>query len=249
MGKSDFLQQALSHEVLTLEQEKELKNKLPDDKYKERLVLNNLKFAYSFSNKYAFKFKNSHLTSEDFFSVCCNALVKAAESFEIKHNVKFYSYASIAILNACNKYVTSNLNQLHISCSTQRTFNKIKAYKQEFKEKFGRFPKESTLKKALGVTSEMLLAYKTRLKVQEQAFELADTKDRLEIIKNCLEILSEREKDIIVKNYGLFGEDRVNLANIGKKHKLTRERVRQLRNIALSKIQKLFKQNEIKDIL
>jgi len=41
MSESDFLQQALSHEVLTLEQEKELKNKLPDDKYKEQLVLNN----------------------------------------------------------------------------------------------------------------------------------------------------------------------------------------------------------------
>jgi RNA polymerase primary sigma factor len=78
---------------------------------------------------------------------------------------------------------------------------------------------------------------------------LTDLKDRLKIIKNCLEILSEREKDIIVKNYGLFGEDRVNLANIGKKYKLTRERVRQLRNIALLKIQKFFKQNEIKDIL
>jgi DNA-directed RNA polymerase specialized sigma subunit len=152
MSKSDFLQQALSHEVLTLEQEKELKNKLPDDKYKEQLVLNNLKFAYSYSNKYAFKFKNSHLTSEDFFSVCCNALVKAAEAFEIKRNVKFYSYASIAMSNACNKYVTNNLNQFYISCSTQKTFEKIKAYKQEFKEKFGRFPKESTLKKALGVT-------------------------------------------------------------------------------------------------
>lgn len=270
MSKPEFLEQALNHEVLTLEQEKELKNKLPDDKYKEQLVLNNLKFAYSFSNKYAFKFKNSHLTSEDFFSVCCNALVKAAESFEIKHNVKFYSYASVAILNACNKYINSNLNQFHLSCHTQKTFKKIKAYKQEFKEKFGRSPKESTLKKALGVTSEMLLAYKTRLKVpenlnkeldsgdekidifnvdQEQAFELADTKDRLEIIKNCLEILSEREKDIVIKNYGLFGEDRLNLANIGKKYKITRERVRQLRNIALSKIQKFFKQNQIKEVL
>lgn len=270
MSEPEFLQKALSHKVLTLEQEKELKNELPDDKYREQLVLNNLKFAYSFANKYAFKFRNSSLTLQDFFSVCCNTLVKATETFEVKHNVKFYSYAGIAMLNACNKYTTSNLNQFHFSYGTRRVFEKIKSYKQEFKEKFGRPPKESTIKKALGVTSDMLLAYKTRMKTpeslnkeldsgeerleifkvdQEQAFELADIKDKLKIIEECLEILSEREKDIIVKNYGLFGEDRLNLAKIGKKYKITRERVRQLRNIALSKIKKLFKENEIKDIL
>ena len=277
MNKPEYLDQALNHEILNLKQEQELKNKLPDDEYRKQLVLNNLRFAFVTAKKYEFKFKNSNsrISGDDLFSVCCEGLINAARGFDVNRGVKFFSYATRAMIHACQRFISSNKNQFHMSSYTSATFEKISQYEQKFENKFGRRPKEETVKKAVGVTSEMCFAYKTRLSIedrlneelpskdsagaskidilsvrdQEDTFEKADIKDRLELIVKSLEALTKKEKQIIIKYYGLYNKDSVNFSEIGRELKLSRERIRQVHNIAIAKIQRSFKRNQIKDIL
>ena len=56
--------------------------------------------------------------------------------------------------------------------------------------------------------------------------------------------LDKREADILRMRFGLDGHDELTLEEVGKKFKVTRERVRQLQNLALQKIRKLMAKNE-----
>ena len=56
--------------------------------------------------------------------------------------------------------------------------------------------------------------------------------------------LDRREADILRMRFGLDGHDELTLEEVGKKFKVTRERVRQLQNLALQKIRKLMAKNE-----
>jgi RNA polymerase primary sigma factor len=57
-------------------------------------------------------------------------------------------------------------------------------------------------------------------------------------------VLNERELKIISLRFGLDGQKELTLADIGKKFKVTRERIRQLQNSALSKLQKRIRKEE-----
>ncbi len=61
----------------------------------------------------------------------------------------------------------------------------------------------------------------------------------VEIINNLFSELNERESDIIVRRFGLHGEKRETLENIGNVHSLTRERIRQIETYSIKKLQQL----------
>ena len=61
----------------------------------------------------------------------------------------------------------------------------------------------------------------------------------VEIINNLFSELNERESDIIVRRFGLHGEKRETLENIGNIHSLTRERIRQIETYSIKKLQQL----------
>lgn len=61
----------------------------------------------------------------------------------------------------------------------------------------------------------------------------------VEIINNLFSELNERESDIIVRRFGLHGEKKETLENIGNAHNLTRERIRQIETYSIKKLQQL----------
>jgi sigma-70-like protein len=70
-----------------------------------------------------------------------------------------------------------------------------------------------------------------------------------QIISELLKVLNEREREILTKRYSLKGEKKFTLEGIGKKHGITRERVRQIENIAIKKAKSIAeKLNEIEDL-
>ena len=72
----------------------------------------------------------------------------------------------------------------------------------------------------------------------QKAEEVAEL-DAVEIINNLFGELSEREKDVIMRRYGLHGQGKETLENIGSVHKLTRERIRQIETNSIKKLQQL----------
>ncbi len=72
--------------------------------------------------------------------------------------------------------------------------------------------------------------------------------DPHQTLANILEALSEREQEVIKMRHGLSGYDKKTLEDIGKKYNVTRERVRQIENSSLKKINKNFNQTYLKEI-
>ena len=68
------------------------------------------------------------------------------------------------------------------------------------------------------------------------------------ILISILDALSEREQEIIKMRHGLAGSEKRTLEDIGKKYNVTRERVRQIENSSLKKINKNFDQTYLKQI-
>ena len=59
-----------------------------------------------------------------------------------------------------------------------------------------------------------------------------------EIISHLLSNLNPREQDVLRRRYGLAGSEKETLESIGRAHKLTRERIRQIENVSVNKIKK-----------
>ncbi len=85
--------------------------------------------------------------------------------------------------------------------------------------------------------------------IDKQKIEEATNLDAVEIINNLFNELSERERDIVMRRYGLHGEGKETLEKIGSVHNLTRERIRQIETSSISKLRKLDNLNKYLDTL
>lgn len=72
--------------------------------------------------------------------------------------------------------------------------------------------------------------------------------DPHQTLENILTALSEREQEIIKMRHGLSGSEKKTLEDIGKQYNVTRERIRQIENTSLKKINKSFNQTILKEI-
>src|SRR5206468_11257285 len=83
----------------------------------------------------------------------------------------------------------------------------------------------------------------------ETPFELLRDKNLLHETGGLLEVLGKREKKIIVQRFGLNGGKPKTLEDVGQDFGVTRERIRQLQNIALAKLRRaLSKKEDLPDV-
>lgn len=82
-----------------------------------------------------------------------------------------------------------------------------------------------------------------RIIMNQKAEEVASL-DAVEIITNLFNELSERERDVLIRRYGLHGSERETLENIGSRHNLTRERIRQIETSSVKKLRQLERLEE-----
>ena len=75
-------------------------------------------------------------------------------------------------------------------------------------------------------------------------FELLRDKNLRDAVGELLEVLDDRERKIIFQRFGLAGGNRKTLEEVGKQFGVTRERIRQLQNIALDKLRRALRKKE-----
>jgi len=75
--------------------------------------------------------------------------------------------------------------------------------------------------------------------IDNQKAEEVAKLDAVEIINNLFGELSERERDVLIRRYGLHGSGKETLESIGSAHQLTRERIRQIESSSVKKLQQL----------
>ncbi len=253
-----YLREIRKIPLLTREEEMELarRAKNGDTKAMNELVRRNLRFVVSVAKQYS----KSRVPFGDLINEGNMGLIRAAERFDVDRGFRFISYAVWWVRQAILQYVAEHSRTVRLPLNKSASLTKVTKASQRLSQQLGRDPQSEELAKFLGMKTKevetVLSMPTTQFSIDEPAEgqdsdfhadtltdENTDGPDdvtiehtRNEDIEHALASLNEREEDILKRYYGLGGNDPHTLEEIGKVYKLTRERVRQIRDRAISRL-------------
>ncbi len=227
------------------------------EKKKEELINANLRLVLSIAKKYAPK--GSLLA--DLIQEGNIGLLKAVEKFDYRRGFKFSTYATWWIRQNITKYLAENTRTIRIPVHIIEAIYKIsKIVSTKFYQEYGRDPTLEELSKETGLSIERLSyifkVMKQPISLEATIGEEEDTtlKDFIEDqstlkpdeatfnqalsikIKELLKTLSPREEKIIRLRFGIGEKEAHTLEEVGNKFGVTKERIRQIENMALRKL-------------
>jgi RNA polymerase primary sigma factor len=270
-----YLQEIGKVELLDVEEEIDLAKKIKygDEKEKqkalEKLTKANLRFVVSVAKQY----QNQGLSLGDLINEGNLGLIKAAKRFDETRGFKFISYAVWWIRQSILQALAEQSRIVRLPLNRVGALNKIgKAY-SALEQEFEREPSADELAEQLDMSlyevSDTLKISGRHLSIDapfvhgedsrlvdimpNQNQPLPDYKlinESLKIeIQRALNTLSLRERDVLKLYYGLEQENPLTLEEIGEKFKLTRERVRQIKEKAIRRLKHASKSKALKAYL
>ncbi|MDA0709801.1 MAG: sigma-70 family RNA polymerase sigma factor [bacterium] len=221
---------------------------------RDQLIEANLRFVVSI----AIKYKNRGVPLSDLISAGNVGLITATERFDETRGYKFISYAVWWIRQAILQTLAEHGRLVRLPINRSDLLRRIGNFNSDFQRQNSRLPTEEELAKEFELTEEQIidaLAHSPVIMsldspVRNEKTTLLDimpdtTQDSPETaamnnalkheIKDLLDTLTDRESDVIRLYFGLDGQEWT-LESIAQKYKLTRERVRQIKEVALRKL-------------
>ena len=221
----------------------------------ERLTTANLRFVVSVAKQY----QSSGLTLGDLINEGNLGLVKAAKRFDETKGFKFISYAVWWIRQSILSAIGEQSRMIRLPLNQVGDLSKISKAASKLEQVYERQPTPEELAEDLETTVEKVsnslshsgrhLSYDTPFSSDEentlldvlQSREPGTDKGMMEEslsidVSNSMLMLTEKEREIIELFYGLKNQHAHTLEEIGEKFELTRERVRQIRDKALSRL-------------
>jgi RNA polymerase primary sigma factor len=265
-----YLQTIGKHKLLTKEQEFELARRIRsgDKEALDRLVNANLRFVVSVAKK----FLNQGLSYMDLIAEGNIGLITAANRFDERRDFRFISYAVWWIRQAIQKAIAEQTNTVRLPINRSQQAQKMKRIAQDLEQQYKRQIKEEEIAEELNLSNRKMgqirAASRPMVSLDQSLYDddatLAETLvnpdeitpeqgyvlDELQReMAEALELLTPRERDIVSRYYGLGREETASLEAIGQDINLSRERVRQIRNQALSKIRQAVNGDKLVDYL
>jgi RNA polymerase primary sigma factor len=267
-GLNRYLREIGRFPLLTPEQEIELAKKIKkgDAAARERMITANLRLVVTIARDYA----NLGLSLLDLISEGNIGLTKAVERFEPTKGAKLSTYAMWWIKQSIKRALANQSKTIRVPVHLADKIAKVRRVSLQMSDQLGREPTDDELGEEIGIDSDKI----TRLKsvgirpasldapiadndstefgeviADDEAqtpFELLRDENLLGEVEGLLEVLDPREKKIISQRFGLDGGKPKTLEVVGKDFGITRERIRQLQNIALAKLRRaLMKKEEV----
>jgi RNA polymerase primary sigma factor len=256
-----YLRDIDNSKPLSREKEVELSSMIKDGDVGARneLVAGNLRFVVGVAKGY----QNRGMPFEDIISAGNDGLVTAAEKFDGTRGYKFITYAVWWIRQAILQTLSDQSRIVRLPLNKNKDLRDIKKATSVLYEKLGREPFVEEIADHLDTgdveSVEMLLNPSVTYSLDEFEYDTSREKrvssvvdvdamnslERLEEdelkekMDNILERLDSREQYIVKCYFGFDGGKEKTLEQIGRVFGITRERVRQLRNRALGKLNKL----------
>lgn len=243
--------------LLTPEEEVEIARKAQggDRDALNELVRRNLRFVVSVAKKYS----KRGVPLEDLINEGNLGLVRAAKRFDVDRGFRFISYAVWWVRQGILQFLAEHSRTVRLPLNKSARLSKVSRATQHLSQEYGREPTTEELAKHLELKIEdieaILVMPIARFSIDEPAegqdneFHIDTLTDgaigpeeltlehiRSDDIDKALATLNEREEDILKRYYGLSGNDSQTLEEIGKVYKLTRERVRQIRDRAILRL-------------
>jgi len=221
-----------------------------DEKAVELLVNANLKFVISIAKEY----QNQGLPLSDLISEGNYGLVKAAKRFDHEKGFRFISYAVWWIRQSILQSLNDNARMVRLPANIINKITYLNKQISKFEfinerepvygEIFDKdkevmdliyYPKCLSLNETINEDGDELIELIPNSEEEENKMEV-DYKVKNEL-QNTLNILDEREKEIIENYFGINTElEPMTLEAIGEKHNLTKERIRQIKEKAIRKL-------------
>ena len=238
--------------ILTPSEEIKLAERIKegDEKAVELLVNANLKFVISIAKEY----QNQGLPLSDLISEGNYGLVKAAKRFDHEKGFRFISYAVWWIRQSILQSLNDNARMVRLPANIINKITYLNKQISKFEfinerepvygEIFDKdkevmdliyYPKCLSLNETINEDGDELIELITNSEEEENKMEV-DYKVKNEL-QNTLNILDEREKEIIENYFGINTElEPMTLEAIGEKYNLTKERIRQIKEKAIRKL-------------
>lgn len=267
-----YLQEIGKVELITPEEETKLAVLIRqgDQRALDRLTKANLRFVVSVAKQY----QNQGLTLSDLINEGNLGLIKAAQRFDETRGFKFISYGVWWIRQSILQALAEQARIVRLPLNKVGLTSRItKAYSQ-LEQEYEREPSLEELAYLLEITTEEVAATVgmgiRHVSMDSPLFEGEDNtlldvmvndnaektddnlifKESLKLeINRSLSVLTQRQKDIIKYFFGIGMDDSLSLEDIGRRFKLTRERVRQIKDKALIKLRSSSRCNLLRDYL
>ena len=240
---------------------KKMESKVPEEAQdardaREQFIKANLRLVVSVAKNYL----NKGLAFLDLIEEGNLGLLRAVQRFDPARKCRFSTYATWWIRQAIRRALVNTSKTVRVPSYMVEIIAKWKTAANEFSQKHGRKPDMHEIAEAMDLGEESIEILKRAINASDNfsrpvsldvmwpTNEVADVKDSSspdkavfsqmdsERIETLLRSITEREAAVLRLRYGLYDGQPMTLGDIGKKLKITRERVRQIEKIALRKL-------------
>jgi RNA polymerase primary sigma factor len=271
-GIKIYLREIGQTPLLTREEEVKLARRIKrgDQAARQHMIKANLRLVVKIAHDYS----SYGLPLLDLISEGNIGLMKAVERFDPKKGGKLSTYAAWWIKQSIKRALANQSKTIRLPVHLVDKIARMRRVAMQLAEEFGREPTDEELGEELQMAPAKIAQLRTAairpasldanvgqdddgaslgdLIGDENAAtpsELFSDKNQRNSVMDLLHVLDERELKIITMRFGLDGKKEMTLEEVGRKFKVTRERIRQLQNIALRKIKRaLDKQDKLKPV-
>jgi RNA polymerase primary sigma factor len=261
-----YLREIAEYPLITVKEEIRLAKliKRGDQEARAKMVRSNLRLVVKIARDYS----NYGLPLLDLISEGNIGLMKAVERFDPKKGGKLSTYAAWWIKQSIKRALANQSKTIRLPVHLVDKIAKLRRVSNQMTEELGREPSDEELAEEVGMAASKVAALKSaairptsldqplgdddgtllgEIIGDEDAsspFEMLRDKDMRDEVGDLLDVLDDRERRIINCRFGLDGQKTKTLEEVGVKFGVTRERIRQLQNIALRKLRRALAKKE-----